>query len=451
MNMHLKTAQCLVFFVTALLLVTGYSQDKLLIINDIENPDCILDAVTSITPGGDLRVQVRDEDDCVGAAGAGIAVSNLIANQTAAFPGDFLEFNWISVGAETCSPGGTLPGWSSQTIGLSGPASFAVPTTTTPGTYSASVNCFVGDDSASSNTLSIQVNETQIDPPSAPTLSVSPSAVQEGQTVRVTWQSTNADSCLVPSGLSNGLPGWSGLKSASGFEDIDISGAVNPGSYSVRLQCQNSGGTSQVAQRTVTVQNTTPTACSPNQLPPTSMTRAQQCSQSDVGTSCQDYSSYFGGFPGTTSIRFFVLQRNRYAAMAFTPDEIPSQARLDFGVDGLQTGGIPSGQLIWSISNCPGDFNRSAVIDVMGDSDCFKDGIFANSGFSIGGPGFATSGDGRCGLNLDPGTTYYLNIVYSNDSPQSTSGTDLNWACGASGSTALFCGHQVQPTSINGW
>ena len=398
---------------------------------------------------GDYTISIAGEADVIFADRfEGLSVSNFVSDRTVVLPGEILEFNWTSTRAETCSPAGDLPGWIGQEIDLSGPLSFAVPAFTPPSTYTAFVQCFAGDNFASSNIISVQVkNPKLIDPPFIPSFNVSPTTVQRGQIVQISWSSTDADTCSVPPPVGSTLPGWSGNKPASGSETVAISASLAPGVYVVRLRCQNFGGMSPIASQTVIVQDTTPATCSPNQLPPSSMTRAKSCRQ-DGGGSCLNYDDVFGGFPGTTRIQFFTLQRDQYAALPFTPESVPATARLDLVVDVLQTGGIPSGQLLWSISTCPGDFNKNAVINVMGDPACFMDGFPANSGFRFGGLSFFTDPI-RCALSLPPGTTYYLNITYSNDNPDFTPGSDLEWACGPD--DAPVCGHRIQPQSIRNW
>lgn len=435
--------------VLCLLMVSngGFASDKLLIVNGNINEDCVLQGLSSISSTGDLNVSVADFEACMGDSVPGLAVSQLLVSDTSVLPNDTLEMLWVSAGAFSCSPQGNLPGWTSQFTGLAGPLTFSVPGSAQPGQYSAAIQCSDGENVVLSPSVTVQIEQAQVNPPAAPTLSVSPSTVQQGQSVQITWSSSNATGCSVPTAGSGDLPGWSGNKSTAGNQTIQISEAVGSGNYTVRLRCQNAGGNSPITSRTVTVQEASPSSCGPNQQPPNGMARATVCTQSGGGD-CRSYADFFGGFPGTTSIRFFVLQPNTYAAMAFTPNSVPAAARAQLNVEPLQTGGIGPGGLIWSISNCPGDFNKNAVIDVMGDPACFLSGVFANFGFNFGGSDSSTVST-RCALTLDPGTTYYLNILYSNDDPNTTPGSDLTWSCGAD--STVPCGHQIQPISLFGW
>lgn len=196
--------------------------------------------------------------------------------------------------------------------------------------------------------------------------------------------------------------------------------------------------------------------CGPDRAPPTSMTRAMRCIRNQPDVDCTDFAAVFG-FPPTTSIRYFQIPRDTYVALAFAPDMPFPDARFNLNAEMQQTMDVPSGNLIWSISTCPGDFNRDAVIAAMGDPDCFKSGPFARAGFDVGGLDFAGGGNARCGLSLAPGTTYYLNITYSDDDPATTPGSDLTWACGDFVIDPGFpideniCGHQFQATSVRGW
>jgi hypothetical protein len=421
--------------------------DNLLIINGEVNENCVLDGVSTISANGDLRVSVANFDACVA---GGLAVSSLLVDPTQVVPGETIEMLWVSAGATSCTPGGTLPGWASEPIGLEGPVFFTVPGSATSGTYTAFVSCSANSgDPVVSTPVSIAVQQQQIDPPPAPSLTVTPSTVQQGGSVQVTWSSSNATSCTVPAAATNSLPGWSGSKAVSGSETVPISESLTAGSYTVRLQCQNGGGTSQTTSRTISVQQSVPSSCGPDQAPPATMDRAPTCLQNGSGD-CTDYVQYFGGFPGTANLRFFVLQPNTYAALAFTPDatSIPPGASAAINVEALQTGGITAGQLLWSISDCPGDFNPATVQAATGDATCLYEGVFARFGFPFGGSNFTNDGT-RCGLDLEPGKTYYLNITYTNDSPRSTPVSELEWICGTSDQEP--CGHQMQVVSAIGW
>jgi len=420
-----------VFALIVVALMGGASaQDKKLFIND--QVECNLQSAT-IQFNGDLSVVVQDFEECIGSSGGGLALSPLVPTATSVDPGQSLNIWWISTSTTFCDAIGNLPGWPSANIGTQGPTTVFVPSGAAPGNYTATVRCPAGSIDGLTESTGITVNSAAVEPPPAPSLSVSPSTVEQGGSVGVSWSSTSADECFVPSGGTNPLPGWSGGSLAtSGSQDVAIGGSLTPGQYSLRLQCRNVGGESPITQRTLTVQEPTPSQCGPDRQPPPGKTRATQCSQ--VGNpDCRSYEDFFGGFPGTTSIRFFVLSPNQYAAMAFTQASVPAAAKANLNIEPLQTGGVPAGQLRWSMSTCPGDFNESAIEEEFGGEGCYREGIDAGFGFNFGGSSW-TSSSSRCGLNLAPGTTYYLNIEFVDPTCDSTS-----------------CGYQIQPTALSGW
>ena len=282
--------------------------------------------------------------------------------------------------------------------------------------------------------------------PPTPSLTVSPDVIVPGESVLVEWASEDATECHAPA-TEDGLPGWSGSKTPTGSEEISLASDLAPGEYGLQLVCSNQFGDSPHAEVHVVLSE--PVDPCADRQPPQEMTRASHCSVSVTGVDCHSYEEFFGGFPGTTSIRHFTLSPDHYAAMAFTPEEIPPSARLDLNSTPIQGWDIPHGQLLWSISTCPGDFNITAIEEEMGDDACVVHGPNAMFGFRFGGSDFVSASN-RCGLALEPGTTYYLNIVYTNDDPLTTPSTELSWACGVAPSYES-CGHQIQPTSIANW
>lgn len=447
MNVPKLTVCCGVFSVLLLIAGSAYAQqDRKLVLND--ERECVLGNLAFIDAAtGDLKVSVQNLEDCLGDEAGGLAVSPLLPTASSVNAGESLEILWTSTSEQACEATGDLPGWSNSNVGTTGPTSFTVPSSAAAGTYEAAVRCPAGDPNGVENSTNITVAVEDVDPPPAPNVSVSPTSVSPGGSVTVEWTSTNASSCTVPTG-ANRLPGWNGSKSPSGEEDIDISGSLAAGTYNVSLRCSNEGGDSDTTEEQVIVESETPSECGPERQPPSNWSRASGCTVNGNGNDCRNYADFFGGFPGTTSIRHFTLQPNQYAAMAFTPDSVPAGARADLNMSPLQGFGIPNGNPIWSISTCPGDFSPEAIENAMGDAACLLSGSNAQFGFRFGGSSYLDSSS-RCGLALEPGTTYFLNIVYSNDDPHTTPSSELSWMCGVTSSEQ--CGHQVQPNSLSGW
>lgn len=192
---------------------------------------------------------------------------------------------------------------------------------------------------------------------------------------------------------------------------------------------------SMTEDQSVTVSYTSdvPTQCdlvpSLEQASSGQITQAADCLDDNNGEDCTDYTSVFGGtpFPGTQIQQRFRLFTNTYAAFEFTTP-------LD--LNGTHTGAftaevyalVAAGTRLMSISDCPGDFDAGRL-----DSRC----ILSRSGpETLRWQGADDSF--RC--PLEPDTTYYLNILYSNDQP----GTPMNqigWDC----SDPIACGNLITP------
>lgn len=101
---------------------------------------------------------------------------------------------------------------------------------------------------------------------------------------------------------------------------------------------------------------------------------------------------------------------------------------------------------IWPFA-AAGDFNGSAITQEL-EADCISSGIVANAGFNIGGSD-ASGANGRCALTLPPGTTYYVNMLFTGDDPAITPSEDPTWSCGVGDPND--CGMQMQLVSVSGW
>lgn len=283
-------------------------------------------------------------------------------------------------------------------------------------------------------------------PPPAPSLSVSSSSITQGASLTVNWNSTNADTCTA----TGTFPGWPGTKPTSGTNFLSTDSSTPTGNLTVALSCSNAAGSSPVTTRTVSVSSSggggNP-SCTGDRAPPPGMSRATQCDLFDTSTNCRSYAAVFGGIPGTTGIRQLAVNQNQYMALEFDPATVPAAARAELNLEALQgaNSNITFGQPLWSFSTCPGDFSNASVNE-MGDSDCLLGGFAAKFGFKWGGSNSVGISD-RCGLQLAAGTTYYLNILWTND-PAGTANSNLTWECGTGDSR---CGAQFQLTNLSGW
>lgn len=283
-------------------------------------------------------------------------------------------------------------------------------------------------------------------PPPAPSLSVSSSSITQGTSLTVNWNSTNADTCTA----TGTFPGWPGTKATSGTNFLPTDSSTPLGNLTLELSCSNTSGSSPVTTRTVAVSEDgggPGPECTGTRAPPPGMSRAIQCDLFNTSVDCRSYAAVFGGIPGTTGIRQLAVNQNQYMAMQFDPATVPAAARGEFNLEALQgaNSDITFGQPLWSFSTCPGDFSTASVNE-MGDPDCLLGGFAAKFGFKFGGSNSVGIAD-RCGLQLEDGTVYYLNVLWTND-PPGTPNANLTWECGTGDNE---CGAQFQVGNFSGW
>ncbi|MCH8478905.1 MAG: hypothetical protein LAT56_13315, partial [Wenzhouxiangella sp.] len=86
-----------------------------------------------------------------------------------------------------------------------------------------------------------------------------------------------------------------------------------------------------------------------------------------------------------------------------------------------------TGTKIFTISRCPGDFDRDKITQEMGSNRCYFRQFTAGGSFMFGG---LNAGPTHCKVVHPPnGEPLYLNIVYTDD-PAGTNPTQLTWGCG---------------------
>lgn len=274
----------------------------------------------------------------------------------------------------------------------------------------------------------------------------SSTAVDEGDSVSVSWTSVNTGSCA-----SGGtLPAWTALGTSlpsSNTVSLTTAGLPN-GNYTMTLACSSQQGLVSAPNNplTVTVQNSSSTGTCATR-PPVSLTRASSI-VNNANDNASLFESVFGPFPGSGNSQQVSMDDTKYAAMEFTTDgTIASSAFGSLELATLQplpnntaTGGFAP--RLWSISRCPGDF-RKHVIDTENGPGCVQGGTgnFAvdQGPFKWGGSNYI-SDSGVCAL--EPNTTYYLNLLYTDQSPPTSeqAHSALTNKC-----VEQFCGHGMQP------
>ncbi|NKI35082.1 hypothetical protein HFP89_07875 [Wenzhouxiangella sp. XN79A] len=254
---------------------------------------------------------------------------------------------------------------------------------------------------------------------------VSPSTVTQGQTTNFGWNGRGAWECQ-----GAGLPAttWNGTKLPAGNQAVSTA-ALSPDTYTVTLECSN-GPVTDTADVSLTVipggggGGGVPAFCvDDGRVPPAGLTQDTAIIDGS-STVTQTWLQLFGqDFPQGNG-RDTAIQRDRYASLQFDTDGLATGVSGRVTFDVLQTF-VPSGQKIVTLSQCPGDFTD------LNDNNCKR---FLGQG-SVR---WAINSGGGFDCVLQPNTTYYLNILYTDndDAPYD------DWACtGASNpTTATQCG-----------
>jgi len=444
---------------------SAFAQDRFVVIEDIEgnsNSDapCKLADQGSLTidpASGNISITVEELQDCLGSALA-LDVSELFVTPNSVIAGTAFTIVWASVGpmddtvaGYACTatsgegPNPLLPGWLATSIGLSGPTSVTVPASTGSGTYDLGISCSIPDDidSTISRSAQIQVTQQAVNRPPEPSLTVNgvstSTSIDQGDSVTIVWSSQNASSCTA---LGN-FPGWAGTKALSDTEILSNTSQIGVGSYTISLRCSNSGGLSPVASVGLSVNNPDdppPAECSDRLLLGQGSlnnwvrktTGSNSCVWNtragavDQTVDCRNFGDAAGGgpvgvwdlpWPAQSSTRNLTISGNQgrqFIAMAFNSGNISATHVGRMTQEVPQFAGANAGFKLWSISKCPGDYNKALIDAEMGPGCVFRERTNLIQAFEWGGPSFE-SDELRCALQ--PNTDYYFNIIWSADQP----------------------------------
>lgn len=164
---------------------------------------------------------------------------------------------------------------------------------------------------------------------------------------------------------------------------------------------------------------------------PDHLQRAERCiwdwAEPDTSVDCSSWESFFGvPFPqGSTSAKFF-QEPGEFLALEFDTENLSPSLLGQMNTEAAQYGApanFQGGHMIWTISTCPGDFDREAIISNFGERCYMQGGSATRIRWSGHDP---EASNHRC--NLEPDKTYYLNVLFT-DSPEGTPVDTLNWAC----------------------
>ena len=221
------------------------------------------------------------------------------------------------------------------------------------------------------------------------------SPVTVGGSTTVSWSSTdNATSCRPLGNYS----GWSGLSIPTDSNGFNVPMNL-VGTYNLGLICSNGELESSPVYRTIVVND----VVAPPPPPPASACEGYVAPLS--GTTVPWDSIFAEDFPNPGYANEFVTL-NRYGYMAI---EFDTENFIDSG--SLQTIEVTttSGGRLGAVSQCPGDFDVAPECQF----------IWGTSGGII----WSTENyNGAC--NLDPDTTYYFNLTFTDGSDPASSTCD---------------------------
>lgn len=275
-------------------------------------------------------------------------------------------------------------------------------------------------------------------------------SVDQGKSIMFRWSSRGAWGCEA----TGDLPGWSAgtikPQFATGTQETVSTSSISQGSYTAGLLCTNGSVASQTRDVDITVNvsddpEPEPTDCPSNRQPPEGWRRQSNCTLG--GSDCTDLGAVFGGTgnitDGNLNREQILLNRNtdsEYVAMEFNTNGMESTFSGSMAIESTQgqASGYTSASKMITISSCPGDFNKSAILDA---GECYFEGDIFTPLITIGTIAFGGSASSRS-CTLDPDQTYYLNILYTNSAPGTNPDDIQPSTCG---NNADGCGNQWSP------
>lgn len=266
-----------------------------------------------------------------------------------------------------------------------------------------------------------------------------PSTSTLGAVHTIQW-SADADRCdYAASTLASPVSGWptngdicTSAASCASTQSATVT-LPAPGNYTFALTCHRDGvATPVTSQRTVSVPGGS--AC----IAPAGLTRLSNAYvefSNTVGNGrvadATEFANIFGYFDDATPLKVFpgtlnsnqriFLPHNSYVSMRFTVP--PALSTSILGRFRFEKTAPQASTMSWTISKACGDFSPTPTFPMT--ADCVRDAATPGTGlvWSIGRdiPGF-------CRLN--PGETYYLNLVHANLATPLTSTCEEAGACG---------------------
>ena len=271
------------------------------------------------------------------------------------------------------------------------------------------------------------VNDKDCADPTPSLDSFSAGLVSNGEVVRVggnssptsvslSWNAPLADSCSVVGSLVDviedpnfGKP----LANKSTGLSIPLDGLSSDAAYSVGIQCQRGGGALQSEFAGISL-------CGVGRELPEDWSRQLDCVHAGpaAGATCNKWFNLWGTSFASASgnTRNIVMSRNRAKEYVSLQFQMQSEDSKRFGTldtrGNVQIGRGPvNSEMIITVSECPGDFDRDLVLK---DGGCYHSDVdLLTSSTAWQGPNSSVSR----GCKLSEQRNYFLNIIHSKSVP----------------------------------
>jgi len=303
--------------------------------------------------------------------GTDVVINSFTGSPSTVLAGATVAFNWTTTNAVSCNASGGVDGWAGPITAL--PDGNKTITTATVGTHTFTLTCN-GSATGDTTTRDFTVSVTPADAVSITSFTATPDAIAVNGATTLSWNTLNAESCTPTGGAGN----WASqsITTPSGSAGVTIDAV---GTYTFNLLCVGPSGDQQTRSDVVVV--------SPEAL---------SCDSVTLGGNIVAWRTFWSAnFPGPDyeNVSNWQVGQKGYLALEFDTDNIIDNGKLT----ALENSSSP-GIRIGSISTCPGDFN-------VADECKYKWGL---------GGGIKWATDGKFGAcDLDPNTTYYFNITFT--------------------------------------
>lgn len=365
--------------------------------------------------------------------------------------GDLVYLSWDSSGPEGygCQPtinGGNVGGWQNYQVGIGGTTTLTT-SDASEGEYELGIECSLGNSNTglieSKQQLEITSNnEPDPDPQNPPEIKKLESQVEQNAPngkVKITWTAANADACTA-SGA------WAGIKPLGTNRTETVSG-LSSGNKTFTLTCSKQGFNNVVKSTTIHVPGDSGPVEGCESRPELSELNSSFTRETKRFRYDKDgvtYADVWGEWPGQIGRGHNVeLRSGRYVALEFNSGTFTSGNKsIRMIYEATQGGGGSTnsfGNMLFTISTCPGDFNKHAIEnDSRTSGACYRLGEGANA-INIS----THEKSGAC--KIQPNQTYYLNFVTLDyyDYPIPDSPEDFKWGCGFGGGD--ICGALMGP------